>query len=185
MDTIVTASAAAEGPDERVVFQSRGEISMSDILTEIAGCELLARLFKSRGYAVKRNLTFREYGVSFHIDGWDAKRRVGFEFLTSEDDDHDDLTLAEYQTLMVAQQRGELALFIIDEVEPLSAEELRATANSFLDEVEAALAAARRPRKKTASAGTRAAGRNAVRKKATRKGVSTKKKATKSARRSR
>jgi hypothetical protein len=86
---------------------------------------------------------------------------------------------------MVAQQRGELALFIIDEVEPLSAEELRATANSFLDEVEAALAAARRPRKKTASAGTRAAGRNAVRKKATRKGVSTKKKATKSARRSR
>jgi hypothetical protein len=154
---------------------------MSEILTETAGCELLARLFKNRGYAINRNLTFREYGVSFHIDGWDAKRRVGFEFLTSEDDDHDDLSLAEYQTLMAAQQRGELALFIIDEVEPLSAAELQATASSFLDEVEAAAAATRRPRKKAATARTRAAGRNAAPKKAARRGVSTRKKAGKKA----
>jgi hypothetical protein len=154
---------------------------MSEILTETVGCELLARLFKSRGYAINRNLTFREYGVSFHIDGWDAKRRVGFEFLTSEDDDHDDLSLAEYQTLMAAQQRGELALFIIDEVEPLSAAELHATASSFLDEVEAAAAATRRPRKKAATARTPAAGRNAAPKKAARRGVSTRKKAGKKA----
>lgn len=158
---------------------------MSEILSETAGCELLARLFKSRGYAIKRNLTFREYGVSFHIDGWDAKRRVGFEFLTSEDDDHDDLSLAEYQTLMAAQQRGELALFIIDEVEPLSAAELQATVSSFLDEVEAAAAGARRPRKKAATARTRSAGRGAAPKKAARRGVSTRKKAGKSARRQR
>lgn len=108
---------------------------MYDTLSETEGCDLLARLFTKRGYAIKRNLQFREYGVEFHIDGWDPKARVGFEFLTSEDDDHDDLTLDEYKTLTAAQRRGELALFIIDEVEPVSAEALAAEAHEFLDEV--------------------------------------------------
>jgi hypothetical protein len=118
---------------------------MSDSLSELEGCDLLARLFAARGYKVSRNVTFREYGVTFHIDGWDAAARVGFEFLTSEDEDHDDLSLGEYKTLMAAQQRGELSLFIIDEVEPLTAADLTATVNAFLDEVEQARKASRKP----------------------------------------
>ena len=128
--------------------------TVPDTLSETRACDLLARLFRARGYQIARNVMFHEHGVSFHIDGWDAKARVGFEFLTSEDDDHDDLSLVEYQALMVAQQSGDLALFIIDEVEPLSASELADTANEFLDEVEAALrairAAAKRKKKKPA-----------------------------------
>ncbi|MEI7782283.1 MAG: hypothetical protein WCJ18_10205 [Planctomycetota bacterium] len=127
---------------------------MSDILSETEGCNLLARLFKSRGYTIARNVPFREYGVSFHIDGWDAKARVGFEFLTSEDEDHDDLSLGEFKTLMMAQQRGELSVFVIDEFEPLSAADLAAAANTFLDEVADAKKAGRRiapARKKAAS----------------------------------
>ena len=108
---------------------------MYDTLSETQGCDLLSRLFTKRGYAIKRNVQFREYGVEFHIDGWDAQARVGFEFLTSEDEDHDDLTLDEYKELSAAQRRGELAVFIIDEVEPLSAEDLAAEAHEFLDEV--------------------------------------------------
>jgi hypothetical protein len=108
---------------------------MADSLSETQGCDLLARLFKARGYAIARNQQFREYGVEFHIDGWDPKARVGFEFLTSEDEDHVDLSLEEYKTLTAAQRRGELALFIIDEVEPLSAEDLALEAHEFLDEV--------------------------------------------------
>ncbi|MCE2725998.1 MAG: hypothetical protein LW698_04370 [Planctomycetaceae bacterium] len=111
---------------------------MTDAVSETKACDLLARLFKSRGYAVSRNVMFREYGVEFHADGWDPRARVGFEFLSSEDEDHDDLTLAEYQTLMAAQKRGELSLFIIDEVEPLSAADLLRAATDFLDEVAAA-----------------------------------------------
>jgi hypothetical protein len=126
---------------------------MSEFLSEIEGCDLLARLFRARGYAIERNLLFREYGVEFHVDGWDAKQRVGFEFLSSEDDDHDDLTLSEYQTLATAQQRGELALFIIDEVEPLSAADLALQANDFLDEV----ADARRSRRTAGPARKQAA----------------------------
>ena len=116
---------------------------MSEFLSETQGCDLLARLFRARGYAIERNVLFREYGVEFHVDGWDAKKRVGFEFLSSEDDDHDDLSLSEYQALGVAEQRGELALFIIDEVEPLSAADLALQANDFLDEVADALQARR------------------------------------------
>ena len=108
---------------------------MDDTLSETQGCDLLSRLFTKRGYAIKRNVQFREYGVEFHIDGWDPRARVGFEFLTSEDEDHDDLTLDEYKELSAAQRRGELAVFIIDEVEPLSAEDLAAEAHEFLDEV--------------------------------------------------
>ncbi len=112
---------------------------MSEFLSETEGCDLLTRVFRARGYTIARNLFFREYGVEFHIDGWDAKARVGFEFLSSEDDDHDDLSLVEYQALWTAQQLGELALFIIDEVEPLSAADLAASANEFLDEVAEAI----------------------------------------------
>ena len=124
---------------------------MSDILSETEGCNLLARLFKSRGYSIARNVPFREYGVSFHIDGWDPKARVGFEFLTSEDEDHDDLTLGEFKALMMAQQRGELSVFVIDEFEPLTAADLLAAANTFLDEVADAKRAGRRlsPARKT------------------------------------
>lgn len=108
---------------------------MSDTLSELKACDLLTQLFRARGFNIERNVMFREYGVVFHIDGWDAKARVGFEFLTSEDDDHDDLNLEEYKTLMMAQQRGELSLFIMDEVEPASEAELIESVNDFLDEL--------------------------------------------------
>lgn len=134
---------------------------MPDTLSETEACGLLARLFKGRGYSITRNLTFREYGVEFHIDGWDPKARVGFEFLTSEDEDHDDLSLDEYQTLSAAQQRGELSLFILDEVEPLSAADLAEMANEFLDEV----AAAKSPRRKGVTPQKKKAAKKAAKKK--------------------
>jgi len=110
-------------------------------LSETEACDVLASLFRARGYTIQRNIPFNEYGVEFHIDGWDARNRIGFEFLSSEDDDHDDLSLEEYKTLSAAQQRGELSMFIIDEVEPLSAEELKAAAHEFLDEAAEAVRA--------------------------------------------
>jgi hypothetical protein len=164
---------------------------MSDTVSETKACDLLARVFRARGYAIARNVMFREYGVEFHVDGWDAGARVGFEFLSSEDDDHDDLTLREYKTLMDAQQRGELSLFIIDEVEPVSAADLASAASEFLDEMEAAVkarwqAAARRASVQKKKAAAPKPVRAAVKKKAlvaTKKGGATKKKPAAAARR--
>ena len=139
---------------------------MFDSLSEAAGCDLLAKVFRARGYTIARNLQFREYGVEFHVDGWDAKARVGFEYLSSEDDDHDDLSVVEYQALMEQQRRGELSLFVIDEVEPISAADLEEQANEFLDEVEAARAARRTAgsRKATAKKGVKPAKKAAAKK---------------------
>jgi len=117
---------------------------MSDTVSEAEGCKLLARMFRARGYAIKRNVAFDEYGVSFHVDGWDAAARVGFEFLSSEQEDHVDLSLAEYKTLMDAQQRGELALFILDEVEELTIKGLSRAAAAFLDDLQSRRPASRR-----------------------------------------
>lgn len=155
--------------------------TMFDTLSEIKACDLLTKLFRGRGYKIARNVMFREYGVTFHIDGWDAKARVGFEFLTSEDDDHDDLSLEEYKTLMMAQQRGELSLFVIDEVEPVSEADLTATVNDFLDEVELARQArGGKPRaaKKKAAKGKKATA-TAVKKKAAKKKPAAKRPAAK------
>jgi hypothetical protein len=116
---------------------------MRDPLSEAEGCELLSRLFRDGGLAIRRNVTFDEFGVKFRIDGWDSKARVGFEFLSSEAEDHDDLTLGEFKRLMAAQQRGDLAIFVVDEVEQLTAAGLMAAAREFLDDV-----AARRPRRR-------------------------------------
>lgn len=151
---------------------------MFDTLSETQGCDLLTRLFTKRGYAIKRNVQFREHGVEFHIDGWDARARVGFEFLTSEDEDHDDLTLEEYKELTAAQRRGDLALFIIDEVEPLSAQALAAEAHEFLDEV----ADAAHARLKAAARRKRAAARPAAKKPAARAAAAAKPKVVKAAR---
>ncbi len=140
---------------------------MFDTLSETKACDLLTKLFRARGYTIARNVMFREYGVVFHIDGWDTKARVGFEFLTSEDDDHDDLSLEEYKTLMMAQQRGELSLFVIDEVEPVSEADLIETVNDFLDEVELARQArGGKPRvpKKKAAKGKKATARSGKKK---------------------
>ena len=139
---------------------------MFDSLSEAAGCDLLAKVFRARGYTIARNLQFREYGVEFHVDGWDAKARVGFEYLSSEDDDHDDLSVVEYQALMEQQRRGELSLVVIDEVEPISAADLEEQANEFLDEVEAARAARRSAggRKAAAKKGVKPAKKAAAKK---------------------
>ncbi len=151
---------------------------MSDTLSETKACDLLARLFRARGYTITRNIMFREYGVSFHIDGWDAKNRIGFEFLTSEDDDHDDLNLEEYKTLMAAQQRGELSLLIMDEVEPVSEADLAATVHEFLDEV-AEARVARPVRKAARGKKVKKTAKPKAVKKAGKKAVAPKKKAVK------
>lgn len=157
-----------------------------DLLSETMACDLLARLFRARGYTIARNIPFREYGVSFHIDGWDAKARVGFEFLTSEDEDHDDLTLDEYKTLMAAQQRGELALFVIDEVEPLTVADLTEMAEDFLTEAAEAVAARkagrrRAPKKPARRSAAKAGGKKAATKRPAKQAAKPSKRAVKKA----
>lgn len=58
---------------------------------------------------------------------------------------------------MAAAQRGELAMFVIDEVEPITKADLFAAAEEFLDAVEAARTAGRLPRARAGKAAKKSA----------------------------
>lgn len=106
------------------------------MLTEQEGCDVLARVFAARGLHIERDVFFEENGVSFTVDGWDRHARVGFEYLTREQNDHDDLTADEMGRLAMRMERGELYVFVVDESDVSSAQELEDAAAKFLDEVE-------------------------------------------------
>ena len=105
------------------------------MLSEQEGCDVLARVFVERGFAIARNVLFDEDGVSFHIDGWDAQQRVGFEYLTEEAGDHEDLSPDESGKLAVRMERGELFVLLVDEAWNDDAGTLATAAHAFLDEV--------------------------------------------------
>ncbi len=89
-----------------------------------------------RGYAIARDVPFAEDGVTFAIDGWDPVARVGFEFLSRAEGDHDDLTADERERLIARIEAGALYLLILDEDHVDDADDLRFAADHFLDEVE-------------------------------------------------
>jgi hypothetical protein len=105
------------------------------VVDEIGGTEVLVRVFESRGFRVVRNFPFREGSVSFEIDGWDPTARVGFELLTTEAADHEDLTEGEFVRLSEAIARGDLDVFVVDETEVGDEYDLAEQARAFLDAV--------------------------------------------------
>lgn len=105
------------------------------MLSEAEGCEILHAVFRARGYETRADVAFAEAGVEFDADGWDAAARVGFEYLSSEADDHRDLTLDELARLGERMDRGELFILVIDERDVPDAATLRFAAEHFLDEV--------------------------------------------------
>lgn len=113
------------------------------MLSEAQGCAILADVFHARGYTIARDVDFDEDGISFNIDGWDAAARVGFEFRTSEAGDKDDLTVDEWALLAAAIERGELYVFVIDDVTVVDEADLRVYADRFLAEVAVRQAATR------------------------------------------
>ena len=106
------------------------------MLSEEEGCRVLEGAFRRRGYVIERSVAFREGSLSFEVDGWDASQRVGFEYLTRGDGDHDDLDAREMAALATRIEAGELYLLIIDESQVEDADELLFAAERFLDEVE-------------------------------------------------
>lgn len=106
------------------------------MVREAEGCEILQSVFAARGYPVLRDVAFAEGGVTFDADGWEPAARVGFEYLTSEAGDHEDLTADEMAELAARMDRGELFFLILDAVEVDEPDLLRWAAHQFLDEVE-------------------------------------------------
>lgn len=107
------------------------------MLHEDDGCRILKTVFERRGFSIVEEFPFREGDVSFTADGWDPNARVGYEFMTTTQKDHEDLQPDELLRLTEWIEAGSLFLFIVDETDIESENELIAAAEAFLDEVEA------------------------------------------------
>ncbi len=104
-------------------------------MDERKGSLLLATLFRAEGLEIAENVRFEEAGISVTLDGYDSKRRIGFEFITTEAGDREEFTADVLVTLEQKMRDGSLYLFLIDENDISSEEELSRYASMFLSEL--------------------------------------------------
>jgi hypothetical protein len=106
-------------------------------MTERDGCEVLKRCFTAAGFTIaERHPLALDAGV-VELDGYDAARRVGYEYLTSEEGDHEAVTPAMREELERRMAAGELHVLMIDEAEGWDAASLATAAERFLARVTA------------------------------------------------
>ena len=98
---------------------------------------MLRARFEAAGLHIAEDHPLDVDGHSVTADGFDAERGIGYEYLTREAGDHAELHPAAVAALEAHAQAGDLVLFLVDEIEVASAEELAALADGFLDTLRA------------------------------------------------
>ncbi|HEX4453613.1 MAG TPA: hypothetical protein VH143_22230 [Kofleriaceae bacterium] len=116
-------------------------------MTERDACALLKARFEQAGYAITENITLDEHGVNFEIDGYDAGKRVGYEYVTEEAGDSWDVDGDVIDALDAARRAGELFVLVVNEVDAPDAGSLGKAAAAFI----ACLTEKKPAKKKTAS----------------------------------
>jgi hypothetical protein len=104
---------------------------------ERSACAQLKRRFEAAGFHIKENQRFDEDGVWFEIDGFDAARRVGYEYLTKEAGDGWDVDGNVIAYLAERHDRGELHVLVVDETDAPDAASLDRAIDAFFGDLEA------------------------------------------------
>ena len=104
-------------------------------MEERAACAQLKRRFEAAGFRIKENQTFDEDGLWFEVDGYDAARRVGYEYVTAEAGDSWDVDGAVIAQLTERRKRGELFVLVVDEADAPDAASLDQAIDAFLAEL--------------------------------------------------
>ena len=104
---------------------------------ERSACAQLKRRFEAAGFHIEENQTFDEDGVWFEIDGFDAARRVGYEYVTKEAGDGWDVDGDVIAQLAERRKRGELHVLVVDEADAPDAASLDRAIDAFLGELPA------------------------------------------------
>ena len=105
-------------------------------MTERDACALLKARFEKAGFEIAENIPFDEGGVQFEIDGFDADKRVGYEYLTDEAGDSWDVDGTVISALHARREAGELFILVVDEADAPDAEALGAVADLFLTQLD-------------------------------------------------
>jgi hypothetical protein len=108
-----------------------------EAVDEAKGAEILRERFTRAGCTVLANVPFDILGKRVHLDGWDAAKKVGFEYITGEAGDRDELTPDVVAELEAMMDRGEVFVFLFDEREAVTAEALALAADRFLEALRA------------------------------------------------
>lgn len=101
-------------------------------MNERDGSDLLAACFGREGLVIERDYPFREGGLDVRLDGFDPKRRIGFEFITTEAGDRDEFTPEVVDALEARMEAEELFVLLIDEAQIDGPEALERAATGFL-----------------------------------------------------
>jgi hypothetical protein len=82
--------------------------------SEAEGRKVLKAAFTDAGYEIVEDYKFVEDGVEVTFDGFDPKRRVGYEYLTPEMNDKADFTDKEIGKLLTKNAQGKVHVLMID-----------------------------------------------------------------------
>jgi hypothetical protein len=101
-------------------------------MTERDACALLKARFEKAGYEIEENIPFDEDGIVFEIDGFDAEKRVGYEYVTDEAGDGWDVDGDVIATLDERRRAGKLFVLVVNEADAPDAAALSEVADAFL-----------------------------------------------------
>jgi len=119
-------------------------------MTEKDACALLKARFQKAGYKIAENVAFDEDGVAFEVDGFDAAKRVGYEYITDEAGDTWDVGSDVVAALEARRDAGELFILVVGEADAPDAAALGRAADLFLGQL-AEIEADEKPKKKPAA----------------------------------
>jgi hypothetical protein len=101
-------------------------------MDERSACAALKQRFEQAGLRIVENVPFDEDGVRFEIDGFDAARRIGYEFISEEAGDSWDVGDDVIAELAKRRAAGDVFIFLIAESEAPDKATLLAKADTFL-----------------------------------------------------
>ena len=104
-------------------------------MNEADGTALLHARFTEAGYTIVQNCRFTEGDIDVELDGWDAEKRIGYEYITAEAHDELQFTPATLERFEARMHAGELYVLLIDEHHAVTADSLDAAARGILAEV--------------------------------------------------
>lgn len=102
------------------------------MLSEKDGTDLLRRCFEDAGLRVEVDHSMTVRGKVIRLDGFDPERNIGFEYLTHEANDREEISSEVVEALEEKMHAGELFVLLVDEAEVDSAATLEHAAQHFL-----------------------------------------------------
>jgi hypothetical protein len=101
-------------------------------MDERKAAALLKQRFEAAGFAITENVSLDEGDLSFEVDGYDANRRVGYEYVSRESGDGWDVDEDVIAALGKLHADGTLSILVVDEHDAPDEASLGRAADTFL-----------------------------------------------------